>query len=55
MSWYCQMVDTERRCMDWGYYIKDGWDESKSFLVEEYQGSYFKPEELKERLYEKDL
>jgi len=38
VSWFCQMVDGERRCMDWGVYVKDGWDLSKTFSVEEYLG-----------------
>ena len=54
MSWYCQMVGKERKCMDWGYYIKHGWDESKSFTVKQYQG-VFKKEQLKERSNEEDL
>jgi len=45
MSWYCQMVGKERRCMDWGVYLKKGWDVSKSFLVEEYMGVFKKKED----------
>ena len=37
MSWYCQMVDGERRCMDFGVYLKHGWDEDKTFTVEDYE------------------
>jgi|SaaInlStandDraft_4_1057021.scaffolds.fasta_scaffold62652_3 hypothetical protein len=44
MSWYCQMVDGERRCMDWGLYRDLGWVLSKSFTVEEYLGVTTKKE-----------
>lgn len=36
MSWFCQMVDGERRCMDFGAYIKHGWQLDKSFKEEDY-------------------
>lgn len=55
MSWYCQMEGTDRLCMDWGDYLKHGWSINKSFTVKEYQGSYFKEEDIKERDNEKDL
>lgn len=42
MSWYCQMVDGERRCMDWGDYRNHGWVLSKSFTVKEYMGVFKK-------------
>ena len=54
MSWFCQMVDKERLCMDWGDYLKHGWLKGKSFTVIEYQG-VFKKEELKERINEEDV
>ena len=44
MSWYCQMVGNERRCMDWGEYLKKGWQLDKSFSVLEYQGVFKKEE-----------
>jgi hypothetical protein len=38
------MIDGERRCMDWGVYLKKGWVLNKSFLVEEYLGVIKKKE-----------
>jgi len=45
MSWFCQMIDGERRCMDWGVYLKNGWNLDKSFTVEEYLGVIKRKEE----------
>lgn len=47
MSWYCQMVGKERRCMDFGEYQLYGWVLEKSFTVEEYMG-VFKRKESKD-------
>ena len=37
MSWYWEMKDGERRCMDFGEYVKYGWVEDKTFTVEDYE------------------
>jgi len=38
MSWYCQMVGSKQRCMEWKDYTKIGWDEANSFAVETIDG-----------------
>ncbi len=38
------MIDGERRCMDFGVYLKRGWLLDKSFTVAEYEGVLKKKE-----------
>jgi hypothetical protein len=47
-AWFCQLVDEERRCMEWDEYKKNGWDDSKSFPVEYDTGYILKKKEEEE-------
>jgi len=45
MSWHCQMVGLERRCIEWSVYTKTGWDINQSFVVTQIDGVLKKLEE----------